>query len=349
MPDYSPEDVRDDYVPKADYLDRSFHELEKEHLWPKVWQIACREDEVPETGDFAVYDIVDDSIIVSRTADGTLRAFHNVCPHRGTSLVEGKGNTRQFVCPFHGWRFGNDGRNIKVVDRQDWGGCLNKEDIDLVPVRLGTWGGFVWINMDPDCQPLDAFLEPMKEKCELFEFDKLKPAWYKTVIVPANWKTTLGAFTEFYHVQTTHAQMLSYTKDYSISRAMGRHGWISYAGGAGLPVGRSSRLPPEEATDFREYLFEYADQFRDNLKAMQTQRAYLATQRLRTEVAADAAPEEVLAKWGQFIHEAAMQSGAGPDAGIHGRKRVRLARIPEHGIPAPRRRSRDLVSVPPLR
>jgi hypothetical protein len=110
--------------------------------------------------------------------------------------------------------------------------------------------------------------------------------------------------------------MLTYTKDYSVSRAMGRHGWISYAGGAGLPVGRSSRLPPKEISDFREHLFEYADQFRDYLKAMQTERAYAATQRLRTEVAADAPAEEVLGKWGQFIYEAAVESGAGWPAGL---------------------------------
>ena len=90
MSDYSPDEVRDDYVPKADFLDRRFHELEKEHLWPRVWQIACREDEVPNAGDYIVYDIADDSIIVARGGDGALRAFHNVCPHRGTQLAEGE-------------------------------------------------------------------------------------------------------------------------------------------------------------------------------------------------------------------------------------------------------------------
>ncbi|MDR2858710.1 MAG: aromatic ring-hydroxylating dioxygenase subunit alpha [Novosphingobium sp.] len=316
MTGYSPDDVRDDRVPKADFLDRAFHELEKEHLWPKVWQIACREDDIPKNGDYIVYDIIDDSIIVCRGPDGQVRAFHNVCPHRGTLLAEGRGNARQFVCPFHGWRFATDGRCIKVIDRQDWGSCLAAGDADLVPVQAGLWGGWVWINMDPACQPLAAFLSPMQEKCELFEFARLHPAWHKTVTVPANWKTVLGAFTEFYHVQTTHAQMLTYTRDYSISRAMGRHGWVSYAGGTGLPVGRSDRLPPREIADFREHLFEYADQFRNHLKAMQTERAWAATQRLRSEVSADAAPEEVLGKWGQFIHEAAIASGAGWPEGL---------------------------------
>ncbi len=320
MPDYAPGDVRDDFVPKADFLDRQFHELEKEQLWPKVWQIACREEEIAEPGDYLVYEIVDDSIVVVRGNDNEVRAFHNVCPHRGTLLVgsggltESTGNAKQFVCPFHGWRFATDGRCIKVIDRQDWGDCLAKEDTDLAPVQAGVWGGWVWINMDPACQPLLEFLQPMAAMTEKFEFEKLRPAWYKSVVVPANWKTVLGAFTEFYHVQTTHAQMLSYTNDYSISRAMGRHGWISYAGGTGLPVGRSPRLPPKKVPDFRDYLFEYAEQFKHDLAAMQTERAYQATQRLRTEASADTPPAEVAGKWGQFIYEAAIESGAGwPD------------------------------------
>jgi phenylpropionate dioxygenase-like ring-hydroxylating dioxygenase large terminal subunit len=317
MPAYPPDEVRDDFYPKADYLDRAFHELEKQRLWPYAWQIACREEEVPNVGDYLVYEIVDESVLVVRTSADEVRAFHNVCPHRGTLLAEGKGNARQFVCPFHGWRFGTDGRNVKVIDRQDWGDCLKAGDADLVPVNAGVWGGWVWVNLDPGCQPLADYLEPMRSLCERYEFEKLRPAWYKSVVVPANWKTTLGAFTEFYHVQTTHAQMLTYTQDYSVSRAMGRHGWISYATeGAGLPVGRSPRLPPREVPDFREHLFEYAEQFRDNLKAMQTERAYQATQRLRTEVAADAAPGEVLGKWGQFIYEAAVESGAGWPEGL---------------------------------
>jgi phenylpropionate dioxygenase-like ring-hydroxylating dioxygenase large terminal subunit len=314
MTGYPGAEVRDDFVPKHDFLDRAFHELEKQRLWPKVWQNAARLEEIPGIGDYTVYEVIDESILVVRTGENEVRAFHNFCPHRGTLLAEGRGNAKQFVCPFHGWRFGIDGRCIKVIDRQDWGDCLSREDTDLAPVQAGIWGGWAWINMNPECQPLDQFLEPMKSMCELFEFEKLRTAWHKSVKVPANWKTAMGAFTEFYHVQTTHAQMLTYTQDYSVSRGMGRHGWISYAGGTGLPVGRSPRLPPKEMPDFREYLFEYAEQFKHDLGSMQTERAYQATQRLRTEANADEDPLSVLGKWGGFIYEAAMDSGAGwPD------------------------------------
>ncbi len=312
---FSPDDIRDDFVPKEDFLDPEFTRAEAEHLWPKVWQIACRLEEIPEIGDYVTYDILRDSIIVVRAGENDVRAFHNVCPHRGNQLTEGCGRARQFVCSFHGWRFGLDGRNVQVVDRDDWGDCLAEDDIALREVRTGQWGGWVFINMDPACQPLEEFLEPMKSRCDRFEFEKLRFAWYRTTVVPANWKTVIGAFTEFYHVQTTHRQMLVYTQDYSTSRAMGRHGWISYDAGTGLPIGRSPRLPPKHEPDFRNYVLEYAEQFKNDLAAMQTERAYQAAQRLRTELSADAEPGEVLAKWGQFVFDAAMQSGAGwPEA-----------------------------------
>lgn len=308
---YSPDVVRDDYIPKEAYFDPAFARAEAEHLWPKVWQIACRLEEIPNIGDYVTYDILRDSIIVVRTSADEVRAYHNACPHRGNQLTEGCGNTRQFVCSFHGWRFGLDGRNIHVVDRSDWGNRLSPDDIRLSPVKTGIWGGWVFINMDPECQPLEEFLEPMKSHCDRFEFEKLRFAWYRSTVVPANWKTVVETFIEFYHVQTTHRQMLTYTRDYSTSRGMGRHGWISYDAGPGLPIGRSPRLPPKEEPDFRNYIFEYAEQFKHDLGAMQTERAYQAVQRLRTEVPATAAPEEVLAKWAQLTVEAAVKSGAG--------------------------------------
>jgi phenylpropionate dioxygenase-like ring-hydroxylating dioxygenase large terminal subunit len=313
---FPPEDVRDDFVPREDFLDPEFARCEAENLWPKVWQMACRLEEIPDIGSYLTYEILTDSIIVVRASENDVVAFHNTCPHRGNMLTEGCGKTRQFVCSFHGWRYGLDGRCVHMVDEQDWHGRLHKHEVRLKSVQVGTWGGWVWINMDPHCQPLLEFLEPMRSRCEKFEFEKLRYAWYKTVIIAANWKTVVDAFTEFYHVQTTHTQMLTYTKDYSSSREMGRHGSISYATSAGLPIGRSPRLPPKKEADFRNYLFEYAEQFKNDLAAMQTERAYAAVQRLKTEVSAEASPTEVLSRWGQMVYEAAIEEGSGWPEGL---------------------------------
>jgi phenylpropionate dioxygenase-like ring-hydroxylating dioxygenase large terminal subunit len=310
--------VRDDFIPAEAYYDRDFARLEAEKLWPSVWQMACRLEEIPNVGDYYTYDILRDSIIVVRAAPGDdgVRAFHNSCPHRGTSLTSGRGLTRQFVCPFHGWRFDTEGNCVKIVDEQDWEGCLTRADVALGAVKLGVWGGWVFINMDPNCQPLRDFLEPMATRCDPFELETMRYAWYKTITVDANWKTVQEAFLEFYHVQATHPQMLSYTKDYSTSYNMGRHAPVSYAEQSGMPIGRSPRLPPKDEPDFRNYIFEYADQFRSDLNAMQTERAYAAVQELRRVTTAETPPGEVLGKWGELIYAAAIKEGSGWPAGV---------------------------------
>lgn len=313
---FPPDEVRDDFVPKDVYHSREFFELEKERLWPYVWQIACREEEIPSVGDFVTYDIVDDSIIVVRTKPDEIKAFHNVCPHRGNRLTEGCSQAKQFVCSFHGWRFGIDGRNISVIDRKDWGDLLSKDDVRLKEVQVGAWGGFVFINMDPGCQPLDDFLKPVNDLTSKHEFEKLRYAWYRSVVLPANWKVTMEAFNEFYHVQTTHSQMLVYTDDYSKSKQMGRHGWISYAVESGFPLARSPRLPPKPVEHARELVLEYVEQMKNDLTAMQTERAYQAAQRLRTELPADAPLDDVMNKFFQFTVEAAIEEGAGWPEGI---------------------------------
>ena len=312
---FPPKEVRDEFIPKEDYLSKEFAQREADRLWPYVWQIACREEEIPNVGDFVTYDILDDSIIVVRSKPGEISAFHNVCPHRGNRLTEGCDHARQFLCTFHGWRFGLDGRNISVVDRKDWGDLLTDDDIRLKSVQVGTWGGFVFINMDPDCQPLDEFLIPVKELTAKHEFEKLRYAWYRTVILPANWKTTAEGFNEFYHVQTTHNQMLVYTNDYSATKEMGRHGWVAYAAESGFPLARSPRLAPRDE-DFRELVFEYVRQMKYDLNAMQTERCYQAAQRLRSEVAPFTPAEEVMTKFFEFTVEAAEKEGSGWPEGI---------------------------------
>src|SRR3546814_9449782 len=108
---------RDCVIDKAQYLSREFAGAEAEHLWPRVWQVACREEEIPRPGNYIAYDIVDDSIIVTRGEDEEIRAFHNVCPHRGRRLVGRNGSTREFICGYHGWRWNLDGSKDRKSTR----------------------------------------------------------------------------------------------------------------------------------------------------------------------------------------------------------------------------------------
>jgi len=205
--------VRGDYIPRSDYVDPQFDELEKERLWPRIWQIACREEEIPKVGDYVNYEIVEDSILVVRTAPGVIRAFHNVCPHRGRRLRDdARGSVPAFRCNYHAWRFALDGQLIDRPEPEDWEDCpgMRNGEVSLVEVKVGTWAGMVWINMDPDCEPLEAFLSPLPEKLDAFELENCRLAAYWTIKVPVNWKVVLEAFVEAYHVSGTHPQFLKF-------------------------------------------------------------------------------------------------------------------------------------------
>src|SRR5271157_5112899 len=147
-------------IPTEAYLSEQYARAEKDKLWAKVWQAACRVEEIPKVGDYVTYDILDESIIVVRSAPDKISAYYNVCQHRGRRLTESCGQAVRFRCRFHGWCWNLKGENTFVLDPQDWGKCLTPENLHLKEVKLDTWGGWVWINMDPNCKPLKEYLEP---------------------------------------------------------------------------------------------------------------------------------------------------------------------------------------------
>src|SRR4051812_35261358 len=151
-----------DRAPKERYYDAEFFALEAEQLWPRVWQMACRLEEIPEPGDFVTYEILDQSVIVLRAEAGEVRAFENTCRHRGVQLVEGRGTCESgFTCPFHGWCYGQDGANTRIPMRKSFSAHnLRPGDIDLTAVRCERWGGCAWINLDPTAPPLRSCIEP---------------------------------------------------------------------------------------------------------------------------------------------------------------------------------------------
>lgn len=303
-------EVRDDYVPAADYISRGFLEQEKTALWPRVWQMACREEEIPKVGDFYTYDILDESIIVARTAPDEIRAYYNVCPHRGRRLTAGCGHTGKFHCRFHGWQWDLAGRSTLVVDREDWDGVLSDEDVALRSVRVETWGGWVYVNMDPQAAPLAEFLAPAKAMLDPFDLQGLRYQWRKSTILPCNWKVALEAFNEGYHVQTTHRQMLEYMDDVTVSHAHGRHAMFAYWNA--LPMGsRSRRLGGPLGDDIRPGILAYMEDMAATLNAGSSVRAVHAARRLMQEVPPGSTPVEVLTAFATFIREDAVNSGAG--------------------------------------
>lgn len=200
---------RPDRVPKERYVDPAFFRLEADLLWSRVWQMACRLEEVPEPGDVVEYRILDQSVIVARGDDGEVRAFENACRHRGVRLVEGPGScTEGFTCPFHGWCYALDGRNTFVPRSGTFAEeNLQPGDIDLTPVRCETWGGCAWINLDPAAPPLRDCIEPFATTMDAWHLEAMRAEWWKAFVIPANWKLAEEAFMEQYHVLETHPQL----------------------------------------------------------------------------------------------------------------------------------------------
>jgi nitrite reductase/ring-hydroxylating ferredoxin subunit len=232
-------------IPKERYVSQEFFDLEMERLWPRVWQMACREEEVPNVGDFLEYIIGDQSILVTRSDPTTIRAFYNTCPHRGTRLAAGVGNfaTGEIRCRYHAWRFELDGTNKEVVDRFDFPESMTDAEVCLGQIKVGRWGGFVFINMDPDSESLESFLGPLPALLAPYGFEKMRFRSYRTVILPANWKSALDAFNEGYHVQGTHPQLLRWTDDTTMAYGpLGKHNHMGGEGKVKHEIRPSPRL-----------------------------------------------------------------------------------------------------------
>ena len=178
-------ELRPDFIPASDYTSSEFHRLELAKLWPRVWQIACREEEIPKVGDYVNYEIGDESILIVRSAEDSIKGFYNVCSHRGRRLIDDRrGCVSMLKCNFHAWCYDLNGKPTVIPSRDDWKDCPEFDDaeLSLKQVKVDRWAGWVWINMDPNCEPLPKFLSPLPEKLDAFEFEKCRMKFYKTII-----------------------------------------------------------------------------------------------------------------------------------------------------------------------
>ncbi len=224
------------HVPAERYYSREFFELEKKHLWPKVWQMAAREEEIPYPGDFVEYEIVGQSLLIVRQTDGTIKALHNACRHRATELGKGCGRFpgNQIVCPFHGWRWKTDGSISHVFGREGFDpATIDPSDINLREAQCQTWAGMVWINMDLDAPPLMEALFPAANILERNGVQNMQAKWWKEAIINCNWKLAQEAFFEGWHVKQTHPQLYTYTGDADSEQNMQNTAYTPFVNGHG--------------------------------------------------------------------------------------------------------------------
>src|SRR5271170_3971641 len=199
-----------DQIPKERYYDPEFYALEATQLWGRVWQMACRLEEIPHVRDFVEYEILDRSVIVVRTSETEVAAYENSCRHRGVKVIEGRGTLKSgFTCPFHGWCYGLDGKNTFVSKARSFSEHnLEAGQIDLVPVRCEQWGGCAWINLDDDAPPLRRCIEPFASILDAWKVEAMRTEWWEAFVLPVHWKLAEEAFLEQYHVVETHPELV---------------------------------------------------------------------------------------------------------------------------------------------
>lgn len=293
--------------PVEAFISRDYARAEGDLLWSKVWQHAGRVEEIPEVGDFITYEVGEDSILIVRTAPDTIKAYHNVCPHRGRRLIDTPcgenracGKRKQFVCGFHGWTFNLEGKNTYILDKEDWKGALTEERTALSEVKVDSWGGWIFINMDPNCVPLREYLEPAATILDPFEFEKMRYKWRQWVVFDCNWKTALEAFMEPYHVAGTHPQLLEYGEYYAYSAAHELHGVSGFdQRNPELKMEESSTITRAgKGTDARLSTYELQKEIYTTVNfASTTETLVNAAKRLIDELPEGTPPQEVIRHW----------------------------------------------------
>ena len=202
-------------IPKDRYLSREWHEKEKDCLWSRVWQFACREEQIPEVGSYIVYEIADQSYLVTRVSEDEIKAYPNVCLHRGRLLKTYDGRCSEFRCPYHGFAWHLDGELKHIPAEWDFPHLeARSEDMALPEVKVGTWAGFVFINPDPEAESLQDFLgEEILRHFERWDLENRYIQAHVSKVVNCNWKIANEAFSEGFHVNATHPQGMTYTGD----------------------------------------------------------------------------------------------------------------------------------------
>ena len=194
-------------LPARTYHDAAIHDWERAEILRRDWVTVAREEDVPEPGTYQLVTLDGEDLIVVRGRDGALRAFHNVCRHRGTAVAEEPcGTLVRFQCPYHAWIYDLDGTLIRAKHTEDLED-FKFEDFGLAAVRLDTWQGFVFLNLDPNAVPLVEQLGDLSVHLARFDFGSLRSARRAEYDVAANWKFIAENYSECYHCPGLHPHL----------------------------------------------------------------------------------------------------------------------------------------------
>jgi phenylpropionate dioxygenase-like ring-hydroxylating dioxygenase large terminal subunit len=193
-------------IPIARHTSDEFWNLEQEHLWPNSWVIAGRVENVANPGDYFVFDRLGVALLVVCGADGSIRCFYNTCQHRGAPVVRDEcGSARRLRCQYHSWTYDiTSGSLISVPDERDFID-LDMTQRCLPQVACDVFAGFVFVNRNPDAEPLAEWIGPIAEMFEPFRSEHLREVYRRSEVIACNWKVTAEAFLEVYHFRHIHS------------------------------------------------------------------------------------------------------------------------------------------------
>lgn len=245
-------------VPIDRYTDAAFYDLEMKHFWPKTWLWAGHVNEIPEPGSYKLFERLGQSVIIARGNDGQVRAFHNVCTHRASSLVqEPHGSVRRFTCPYHAWTFSLDGRLVAVPDQARNFACLDKADHGLVPVRCETMRGMIYLNLDGNALPLSEYFATTEQELGSFPLEQMVVRGELVFEMDCNWKASYDNFLEIYHVSTVHAKSIApFLDSKSFVVSLFKHGHARFATrkkGASTIFGKDLVVPDTASALFKDH------------------------------------------------------------------------------------------------
>lgn len=212
-------------MPAWCYTSDVFYRREVERIFHKIWNFVGAADRLGKAGDYFTLTFAGVPVVILRGKDGELRAFANSCRHRGSALLDGTGNCRLIVCPYHSWSYHLDGTLAGAPEMQKTRD-FDPNEYGLLPIRIDSWGGFLFINFDRDAAPLADYLGDLPERVAPYRLAEMACARRKEYVMECNWKLFVENAKESYHIATVHRQTIN---KYASARSSGY--WIEDANG----------------------------------------------------------------------------------------------------------------------
>ena len=193
--------------PAPYYTSKELYELEVERIFLKEWLWVGQVEQVKNPGDYFAFTVADEPIVVVRDQSGELRAFSAVCRHRGAVVATGKGNCKAFTCPYHGWTYALTGKLLNAPEMERVTNFAPSH-YGLIPLKLETWEGIIFVNFDPQSKPLASSLGDLPECVKNYKLGELVCTERRNYDFPCNWKMLVENAMEAYHVVGTHQTSL---------------------------------------------------------------------------------------------------------------------------------------------